>query len=106
MKLTEKFRQSWHGIYYYFASDSGVKFAMTCKDAAEQVDVGISKTLMGRFQFLLHISLCQGCKNYLSLTDALKKAIKNIVSKNERPVRLEQLNNDLLAKHYGKNHVK
>lgn len=99
MKLTEKFRKYWHDTYYFFASSRGVRFAMTCKDVAEQVDVGIKKTVMGRFKFFLHISLCQGCKNYLILTNELRRAIRSLVSKNEKPGRLNQLNTELVRKH-------
>lgn len=99
MNLMAKFRRYWHNTYYFFASDGGVKFAMTCKDVAEQVDIGISKTLTGRFRFFLHISLCQSCKNYLSLTNELRRAIRTVVSKGENPVHLEKLNSELLTKH-------
>lgn len=99
MKLTEKNRHYWHDAYYFLASGKAVQFAMICKDVAEQVDVGASKTFGGRFRFYLHISLCQGCKNYLSLTNALRTAIQNTVFINEKPNRLDQLNSTLLAKH-------
>lgn len=99
MKVSEKIRRYWHDSYYFFASDKGVKFAMTCRDVAQQVDVGVSKTLLGRFRFFLHISLCQSCKNYLSLTNILGAAIRNVIFKNEKPDRLEKLNGKLLEIH-------
>ncbi len=99
MKLMEKIRKHWHDSYYFFASDKGVQFAMTCQEAAEQVDVRTSKKGRNYFRFYLHLSLCQGCQNYFSLTKALKKAIRNTISKNEKPERLKKLNQELLAKH-------
>ena len=103
MKLTEKVRAYWHDFYYYFASDRGVQFAVTCKDFSEQVDVGRSSRLSGKFRFFLHLSVCQGCKNYSDLTVVLRSAIRNVVSENEKPVRLERLNNELVTKHSRKN---
>ena len=99
MKLNEKIRKYWHDVYYFFAKEKGIKFALTCQDVAHQVDVGVSKSLIGRFRFYLHLSLCQGCKNYSKLTNALGVAIRTVVSANEKPDRMEQLNKDLLAKH-------
>lgn len=106
MKLTEKLRQYWHDIYYSSVSEKGVRFALTCKDVAEQVDMGASKIGNGRLRFLLHLSLCQGCKNYLSITRALGQAIKDFLLKNEKTAHLEQLNNELLRKHSRENHKK
>lgn len=106
MKMTEKIRQYWHDFYYFFASEKGVKFAMTCKDVAEQIDIGVSKSQLGRFRFFLHISLCQGCKNYLSLTNILGAAIRSLVFKTESQDQLKQLNRELLEKHSPENNSK
>lgn len=99
MKLTEKLRKYWHDLYYYCVSDRGVEFAMTCKDVAEQVDLGVSKKSKSRIRFWLHISICQGCKNYLSTTQVLSDAVKKAILKKESPARIEKLNQELLEKH-------
>lgn len=99
MKIKDQIRRYWHDIYYSIATERGVRYAMTCKDYAEQVDVGISKTLRGKLRFYLHQSLCQGCSNYANLTEALKVAIRTVVSEKEKNSRVQQLNNDLLEKY-------
>ena len=100
MRLTEKIRHYWHDLYYYFASDRGVEFAMRCKDIAEQVDVkNPQATFTDRIRFNFHISLCQGCKNYLDTTKALRQAVQKAVLNAEKPARLKKLNKDLLTKH-------
>lgn len=103
MKLNEKIRKYWHNIYYFFANEKGIKYALSSQDAAHQVDVGVSKTFNGRLRFYLHLSLCQGCKNYSKLTTALGAAIRTVVSANEKPGRMDQLNKDLLVKHSNRN---
>lgn len=98
-KFSEILRGIWHDIYYFFATDKGVQFAMKCKDAAEQVDLGISKNRTGRFRYFLHITLCQGCRNYEKTSDTLKSAVKKTLEKNPKSDRLDRLNNELLKKY-------
>jgi hypothetical protein len=99
MKFTKKIQKIWHDLYYKVVSEKGVRFALTCQQTAEHVDMGESKSSQKRIRFLLHISLCQGCKNYLVLSKALKKAIKLAIARNENPDRLESLNQELLNKY-------
>ncbi|GEM_PF-2035795 len=106
MKLSNKIRKIWHDTYYFFATDRGVKFALTCKSVAEQIDVGLSKSWMKRLRFYFHISLCQGCKNYLTLSEKLKEVVIRSISNSEDPVRLEKLNTELLKIHTQKNQPK
>lgn len=98
MKIADQIRHYWHDIYYAFVSERGVRYAMTCKDFAEQVDVGVSKTPQGKLRFYLHKSLCQGCSNYSDLTKALKMAIRKVVTEKEKNARMVQLNQDLVQK--------
>lgn len=100
VKLTEIFRHYWHEVYYFFAGDSGVKFAMTCKDVAEQIDLGlIPDTWIGRLRLRLHMSLCQACRNYLKGTKALKKIISETLRKSGNSFQMERLNKELINKY-------
>lgn len=92
-----------HKVYYFLASEKGVEFAMKCKDAAEQVDLGISKSKIGRFRFYLHISLCQACHNYAKTSSVLKAAVKSVLVQGQNQERIDNLNKELLAKYKGQN---
>jgi hypothetical protein len=93
-------RKIWHDLYYRFATDKMVNFAMRCKDFAGQVDLESTPlTFLGRFRLAFHRSLCQGCQNYLDASLALKKAVKTAVADTSNPQRLERLNVELTKKH-------
>lgn len=99
MSLKTKIKKIWHDLFYRLASDQSVDFALTCKEATEKVDVGVSKKLKERLRLALHLSLCEGCHNYLKITQTLRRAIQNAVAQSEKNDRLENLNKELLKKH-------
>lgn len=99
-RLEKLVRHSWHNIYYFFASDKGVNFAMTCREATEKIDLSDqSKNLTDKLRVKLHISLCQACNNYYKFSYLLKKIIKKISRlRSSSKKHLEKLNKDLLKK--------
>ncbi|AZZ36359.1 hypothetical protein CIK05_05990 [Bdellovibrio sp. qaytius] len=102
--LKKRIRHYWHDLYYNVVSDNGVKFAMTCKDVTEKIDLNDqSKTQLEKFRVKLHVSLCQACHNYYSFSQTLKTAFKKLMT-SSKPTKtdLEKLNRELLQK-YSKN---
>ncbi len=100
MKVTQKARQYWHDLYYSLAGDRGVAFAMTCKEVTSKIDL----TDKRNFRFWLHLSLCQACKNYLKLTQALRKGAQSFSKNSKKPIDVNRLNKDLLNKFSNKGH--
>lgn len=99
-RIEKILRHYWHDFYYFITSEPGEKFAMTCKDATEKIDLpDDQKTLKDRFRVLLHVSLCQACSNYKKLSLLLRQMIKRlVVSQKKHPVEIDKLNQSLLKK--------
>jgi hypothetical protein len=98
-RLKESLRHHWHDVYYALVSDSGVEFAMHCQDITAQMDLGPrSRSWSERLRFLLHLSLCQACSNYLRASRALKRAVCSALSAKSVQDSLTQLNHELLQK--------
>ena len=93
-------RHYWHDGYYFFVSDKGVDFAMTCREATEKIDLqDLSKSITEKTRVRLHVSLCQACNNYFKFSSSLRSAVKKIVSsKQHTKTELDKLNDDLLQK--------
>ncbi len=89
----------WHDIYYKLAPPSGEKFAMTCRDAVEQINSAESLTWVAWFRLKLHISLCSACRHYLQASRILGQAIRQMVKGSGDSVDLEKLNRELLEKY-------
>ena len=93
-----KFHSLWHDVYYKFSGDRGIEFAMRCRDVATIIDMHEPpRTWLGRFRFRLHLSLCQACKNYYSVSVLLRTGLKKLIAKrNKGADNLERLNKTLL----------
>jgi len=103
MKLSHQIRHIWHEAFYGLAPKGGVDFAMKCKDVTEKIDLAEWPTgRWGRFRFWLHISLCQACKDYLELSQALRKAIREYAHLTQSKPRLDHLNQSLFQKYLKK----
>ena len=102
-RLEKIIRYYWHDIYYFFASEKGIDFAMTCRDATEKIDLSDqSKTAREKMRLKLHVSLCQACNNYYKFSHLLKTVTKKASElPSESKKRLENLNKDLLKKFTG-----
>lgn len=100
-KFRKLIRHFWHDIYYFFASDRGVRFAMTCRDATEKIDLSDqAKTNLDKARVKLHVSLCQSCNNYYSFSQVLRRALKKLMKPDHKSVEsLEKLNTDLVHKY-------
>ena len=102
MSIGKKCRHLWHDAYYKFATENGVEFAMRCQDVAEIVDLGTAPlSLIKKFRFHLHLSLCQACRNYFDLTRALKKAVGAMIASNSQEF-VQNLNESLIKKYPSK----
>jgi len=98
MKLNHKLRQIWHDIYYHNSPKEFSEFAMRCRDVSSDIDLHKrSNTLIGRFRFWLHLSLCQACKNYYDLSKTLSKAVRE--KSKVSTFQVDDLNKQLLKKH-------
>jgi hypothetical protein len=103
MKLSHRIRHYWHELYYFLATPRGVHFAMNCKDVTEKIDLHeMPAGFWGRFRFWLHISFCQACKNYLDLSQALRRAIRGYTKIQNYKVDLNRLTQSLLQKYSAK----
>lgn len=93
-------RKAWHDIYYFWASKKGVDFALTCREATENIDLNDqAKTAQGKLRVKLHISLCQACNNYYSFSRSLSRALKKLVqARPKTDSDLDKLNNELVQK--------
>lgn len=73
-----RLRRIWHDIFYALAPRPLVKLAMSCRDVAETIDLHREpQSRMGQFRLKLHLSLCQGCRNYRSWSLGLGRAVRS-----------------------------
>jgi hypothetical protein len=99
-KIGIKARRIWHDLYYSLTFRPGLRFALRCQQAAEIIDLGETPpTLFARFRFVLHLSLCQACKNYFDSSQDLKKAIKNSVLNQTQKFDMLSFNRELVKKY-------
>jgi hypothetical protein len=100
MKIGQKIRNIWHDVYYRNASKQRQTFALKCQDVTWTIDLRQKPTtIIDHFRFLLHLSLCQACKNYFDVSKALSNGLKN-----RRPspvINIDKINISLLEK-YGR----
>lgn len=99
-RLKNWIKHYWHDGYYFFVSDKGVDFAMTCREATEKVDLNDqAKSATDKVRIKLHVSLCQACNNYYKFSISLRSAVKKAISSQQRTKsELDKLNRDLLRK--------
>jgi len=103
-RIKKLFRHYWHDLYYFLSDKKGIEYAMTCKDATEKIDLNDqTKTINDKFRVKLHVSLCQACDNYYSLSQMLRAALRKLMS-SHKPSKssLEKINKELVDK-YAKN---
>ena len=77
--MGRKLRAVWHELYGIILGSWGEKLMMPCRDL---VELGVSgRKLQGiaRLRAVLHLSLCQGCKNYGEFTARLRENAKTIL---------------------------
>jgi hypothetical protein len=60
MSLSQALRKIWHGVYYALAPQTLQTYALTCREAVNDLNTKKEKS----FQVNLHLSLCQACTNY------------------------------------------
>lgn len=97
MRLTKKIRRIWHDVYYALTGDSGVDFALRCREVAEIVDQGDEKLNFKRkVQFYLHLSVCQACKNYYEFAKFLKQKIQKLLNQRRPQHEIDELNKKLV----------
>lgn len=95
-------RRWWHDLYYWVTGNKGARFALTCREAVEQVNWPEARGVaLKRFRLKLHLSLCQACHNYFEMSRQLGRAFRTMVRGSDRHVDLERLNQDLLRR-FGK----
>lgn len=97
--MKKKLREIWHDLYFKFCSPSGEKFALTCQEATEQMNVESSRNFKNWLRLKLHLSLCQACVYYFQMGKILKSAAKEFLTKNEKQINLEKLNQELLDRY-------
>ena len=98
MGLNHRIRKIWHEAFYRNASQKRIDLALRCQEVTSRIDLRqMPSRLSGYFRFWLHLSLCQACKNYYEISNALSRALK------KRPAgpRMDssQLNETLLKKY-------
>ena len=96
--MLDRLLNLWHDLYYKFTGIWGDKFALTCKEATEQVNVAAPGNFVLWFRVRLHISLCQACRFYARVSRALGQALQKLMQESEE-VDLEGMNRDLLKKY-------
>ncbi len=98
MKLGKKLSEVWHDIYYHFAGNRGVDFAMKCKDVAHQIDLPEKgKSIKERFRFLLHLTMCEACRNYYSFSKFLRLKVRELLGKNSVAQDIDNTSRKLMA---------
>lgn len=88
----------WHDLYYELTPPSGEKFAMTCKEAVEQINSGGSRSWIAWFRLKLHLSLCRACRYYLQASHILGRAVRHMLH-SSGVVDVEKINQELLRKY-------
>ena len=100
MKLGHKLRHYWHEVYFSIFSESGVDFAVRCKDVTAHIDLrDRPKGVLGQFRFWLHLSLCQACDNYMKFSLVLGEKLREYSKLLNIKSDLDQLNKSLLEKY-------
>jgi hypothetical protein len=100
MRLRHRIRHYWHEFYYAICGGQGIDFAMRCKDVTAKIDLGeIPEDFIGLLRFRLHLSLCSACHFYSVASGALKKMMRDFVSRSEKSLNIELLNQKLLKKY-------
>lgn len=97
MRLTQRLRHYWHEIYYFLAPEAAVRWALKCRDVTARMDIEGRKT--GGFRFWLHLSLCQACKNYFEVSEALARAAREYSTKAAAEIPLDAFNQRLIETH-------
>lgn len=99
--MMKRIKDLWHDLYYKYSPSCGVKFAMTCKEAAEQINSAESGRLKMLFwlRLKLHLSLCRACAYYQRGCITLKNAAKNLAKNPENTIDIDKLNSELLEKY-------
>jgi hypothetical protein len=98
--MKEKLRYWFHELYYKLVPPSGIEFAMTCRQATEIIDLGTRpSTVRDHFRLWLHLRLCQACNYYYKASQALSRAVREMLKRKEELVNVRQLNQELLKKH-------
>ena len=99
MPFKEKLKKYWHDVYYDLASESGVRFAMKCKDVTAKMDLGeMPKDFISRVRFQLHLSLCKACRYYLNGSTLLRSEIRKLVKNGVSSIDFVKLNQSLIEK--------
>lgn len=97
MKLSHKIRYFWHDLFFKNAPKERFEYALKCQDVTAGIDLHQRpNSVSGHFRFMLHMSLCQACKNYYDLSKAFSKAIKQ--KPQAPPIDVNQINQSLLKK--------
>ena len=92
MKIGQRFRQIWHDVFYAVLKSRGDDLALTCREATLQTD---TKAGPHGWRYLLHLSVCQACKNYYEFSDFLSRKMKTQKFQVMKPEALEQFNKNL-----------
>ena len=99
MKTFKKLRKAWHDLYYKNASPRRVEFGLRCQNVTEWIDLRHKpESLPDRFRFALHLSLCQSCRTYHGLSQALSKAIRRFVKTKQASIDLPRYNQELVKR--------
>jgi hypothetical protein len=98
LKKKDWWLEQWHDLYYKLTPPSGEKFAMTCKEAVEQINAESKQSWLGWLRLKLHLSLCSACRYYYRASQILGQAFRQMVDK-AGFVDVDQINQELLKKH-------
>jgi hypothetical protein len=102
VKIGQGLRKIWHAVYYALAPKAAVDFAMRCKDVATQVSLGgPPETSKQKLRYLLHMSLCQACRNYEGYSRWLNREATQVNTLKLDEQRLKILSSRLLKAHSG-----
>lgn len=92
-------RRIWHDLYYRFMPKSGVRFAMTCREAVDQVNLpDPSSSRVTAFRLGLHLSLCRACHLYFWAASAIRNGVRRYPDDPRSSIDLDRLNRELLKK--------
>jgi hypothetical protein len=72
MRLSPIVRFFWHALFYLLAPARLKRYALTCREAVNEMNTTNTHSLRVR----LHLSLCQACTNYEKTSQWLRKNIK------------------------------
>lgn len=80
MNFGKIIRWIWHAFFYILSPPSLRRYALTCREAVTELNSSNQKSR----RLNLHLTLCQGCSNYLRYSEWLRGVLPKKMYSNSK----------------------